>query len=217
MTERWQQWQQRFASLSLRERALILISGFVVLSFPAYYFWLEPMSLQQAKAKTAFIRLSAELKENQIQIDYSQRKLAEDPNAEIQRQVAQLRAQSGQIDRQLAIQQAGLIPVGEMAEVLEQLLQHSEGLQLLSLDSIAPEPVLTREEESDNSLNFYRHGIRLKLTGGYFPLLKYLQKVEALPQRFLWQLIEYQVDAYPRANITIDIYTLSSHKDFISA
>ncbi|WP_432468929.1 hypothetical protein [Agarivorans sp. Z349TD_8] len=217
MTERWQQWQQRFASLSLRERALILISGFVVLSFPAYYFWLEPMSLQQAKAKTAFIRLSAELKENQIQIDYSQRKLAEDPNAELQRQVAQLRAQSGQIDRQLAIQQAGLIPVGEMAEVLEQLLQHSEGLQLLSLDSIAPEPVLTREEESDNSLNFYRHGIRLKLTGGYFPLLKYLQKVEALPQRFLWQLIEYQVDAYPRANITIDIYTLSSHKDFISA
>ncbi|WP_432455976.1 hypothetical protein ACRRS0_11165 [Agarivorans sp. QJM3NY_29] len=217
MTERWQQWQQRFASLSLRERALILISGFVVLSFPAYYFWLEPMSLQQAKAKTAFIRLSAELKENQIQIDYSQRKLAEDPNAELQRQVAQLRAQSGQIDRQLAIQQAGLIPVGKMAEVLEQLLQHSEGLQLLSLDSIAPEPVLTREEESDNSLNFYRHGIRLKLTGGYFPLLKYLQKVEALPQRFLWQLIEYQVDAYPRANITIDIYTLSSHKDFISA
>ncbi|WP_432463820.1 hypothetical protein [Agarivorans sp. QJM3NY_33] len=217
MTERWQQWQQRFASLSLRERALILISGFVVLSFPAYYFWLEPMSLQQAKAKTAFIRLSAELKENQIQIDYSQRKLAEDPNAELQRQVAQLRAQSGQIDRQLAIQQAGLIPVGKMAEVLEQLLQHSEGLQLLSLDSIAPEPVLTREEEGDNSLNFYRHGIRLKLTGGYFPLLKYLQKVEALPQRFLWQLIEYQVDAYPRANITIDIYTLSSHKDFISA
>jgi MSHA biogenesis protein MshJ len=32
----------------------------------------------------------------------------------------------------------------------------------------------------------------------------------------LWQLIDYQVDEYPKADITIDIYTLSTNKDFIS-
>ncbi|WP_221075954.1 type II secretion system protein M [Agarivorans aestuarii] len=216
MSEQWQQWQLRFAALSLRERVLILITGLVVVVLPSYYLWIEPASLKQERAEKELVQATAKYNNNINLIEFSKNKLREDPNQDISRQLKQLKTQLAQIDQSLEQQQAGLIPVEQMAEVLEQLLQKSPGLVLVAMDSLAPKPVLSSEESNPDSLNFYRHGIRLKLSGGYFPLLKYLQVVEDLPQRFLWQLIDYQVDEYPKADITIDIYTLSTNKDFIS-
>ncbi|WP_220720215.1 type II secretion system protein M [Agarivorans litoreus] len=216
MSEQWQQWQIRFASLSLRERILILITGLIVVVLPSYYLWIEPASLKQDRAEKELAQALAKYHDNNNLIEFSKDKLREDPNQDVRRQLKQLNAQLTQIDQSLEQQQAGLIPVEQMAEVLEQLLQQSSGLVLVAMDSLAPKPVLSNEESNPDSLNFYRHGIRLKLSGGYFPLLKYLQIVEDLPQRFLWQLIDYQVEEYPKADITIDIYTLSTNKDFIS-
>ncbi|UPW18007.1 hypothetical protein M0C34_17500 [Agarivorans sp. TSD2052] len=216
MTEQWSHWQARFAALSLRERILILCVGLVVVGFPAYYLWLEPALIKQVKAEKEFVQLSKALDDNQQLIAFSKNKLREDPNTEINAELKHWQSQLSQIDSKLELQQAGLIPVEQMAEVLEKLLQKNEGLSLVALDSIAPQAVLSSSETSSDSLNFYRHGIRLQLSGSYFPLVKYLEILEALPQRFLWQLIDYKVDQYPKADIIINIYTLSTNKDFIS-
>ncbi|MDO6686841.1 MULTISPECIES: type II secretion system protein GspM [unclassified Agarivorans] len=216
MSEQWQQWQATFAGLSLRERLLILVTGLLVIILPSYYLWIEPASIKQNKAETELAEATRKYAENADLIEFSKMKLREDPNKDIKAELLQLHAQLEQVDKKLELQQAGLIPVEQMTEVLEKLLQKSDGLMLVSMDSLAPEAILSSAESSADSLNFYRHGIRLKLNGGYFPLVKYLQVVEELPQRFLWQLIDYQVLEYPRADITIDIYTLSTNKDFIS-
>ncbi|WP_427980883.1 type II secretion system protein GspM [Agarivorans sp.] len=216
MTEHWQHWQSVFSELSLRERVLILLTGVVLIALPTYYLLLEPSMLKQQQAERELSQANIALRETQQLIELSELKLRQDPNQAIARQLSQLQSQLSQIDSELAAQNAGLISVSQMAGVLERLLAKSEGLQLLAMESLPPQAVLSTEEQGAESVNFYRHGIRLSLSGGYFALLDYLQKVEALPQRFLWQLMDYQVLEYPATEITIEIYTLSSNKDFIS-
>lgn len=217
MTEHWQRWQGLFAELSLRERVLILLTGLVLIALPSYYFMLEPSMLNQQQAERELAQTKISLTETQQLIELSELKLRQDPNQATALQLSRLQSQLSQLDSELAAQNAGLISVEQMAGVLERLLEKSAGLQLVAMESLAPQAVLSAAEQGTERLNFYRHGIRLKLSGGYFALLDYLQKVEALPQRFLWQLMDYQVLEYPTTEITIEIYTLSSNKDFISA
>ncbi len=216
MTEHWQHWQSVFFELSLRERVLILLTCLVLILLPSYYLVLEPSMLKLQQAERELAQAKIALTEGRQLIELSQLKLRQDPNQAIALQLSQLQANLSQLDSELAAQNAGLISVSQMAGVLERLLEKSEGLQLLSMESLPPQAVLSAEEQGTESVNFYRHGIRLSLSGGYFSLLDYLQKVEALPQRFLWQLMDYQVLEYPATDITIEIYTLSSNKDFIS-
>ncbi|GGA96092.1 type II secretion system protein GspM [Agarivorans gilvus] len=216
MTEHWHRWQAIYAELSLRERVLILLTGVVLIVLPSYYFMLEPSMQQQQQAERELAQAKISLAETEQLIELSKLKLRQDPNQTIAIKLSQLQSNLSQLDSELAAQNAGLISVEQMAGVLERLLEKSDGLQLLAMESLAPQAVLSVEEQGTESLNFYRHGIRLSLSGGYFSLLDYLQKVEALPQRFLWKLMDYQVLEYPATEITIEIYTLSSNKDFIS-
>ena len=45
--------------------------------------------------------------------------------------------------------------------------------------------------------------------------MNYLQKLEQLPWKFYWQHFDYEVQQYPRALITLNIYTLSTSKWWI--
>ncbi len=67
----------------------------------------------------------------------------------------------------------------------------------------------------EQKVNLYKHGIRLQLEGGYFDVYQYLKALEALPRHFYWKQFDYQVKAYPGAVVEMEIYTLSTSKEFI--
>jgi len=45
--------------------------------------------------------------------------------------------------------------------------------------------------------------------------LEYLQKLEQLPNKFYWHRFDYQVLEYPKAQVSINIYTLSTQQWWI--
>ncbi len=104
-----------------------------------------------------------------------------------------------------------LIQAHEMPEVLEALLSRSANLHMVALTSLAPEPLMAGEQR----INLFKHGIRLKLEGGYFDVYQYLKALEALPRHFYWKQFDYQVQEHPRAVVEMEIYTLSTSKEFI--
>ena len=65
-------------------------------------------------------------------------------------------------------------------------------------------------------MNLYSHGIKLEFTGDYFSVLRFVEAVENMPNKLYWRSMDYKVDAYPKAAITLELYTLSINKDFIS-
>lgn len=56
---------------------------------------------------------------------------------------------------------------------------------------------------------FYRHSVEVTVRGSYADLLAYVQDLEKLPQKMLWQELRFKVDEYPRITLSLVVQTLS--------
>lgn len=61
----------------------------------------------------------------------------------------------------------------------------------------------------------YKHGVVLEFQGDYLSTVKYLQSLEALPWKFYWDGMAYKVQEYPKAQVTVNVFTLSLEKGWI--
>jgi len=66
--------------------------------------------------------------------------------------------------------------------------------------------------EEERIIGVYKHSVKITLKGEYFSVIAYLQKLEALNWKLFWENIEYQVDRYPGAVVTLEVYTLSTDR-----
>ena len=82
-------------------------------------------------------------------------------------------------------------------------------------DAAADEEGDSLSSSQDIGLNLYRHGIKITLTGDYFALQNYLRQLEALSWTFFWQEFDFKVKDYPMNELSIEIYSLGSKKEFI--
>jgi len=111
-----------------------------------------------------------------------------------------------------------------MNGLLERLLARNAGLRLLSLKTQAPQSVLHEKDPArdsdgkpvERSFDLYRHGVEIRLEGNYSQLQTYLAELEKLPQRLLWGPLSYRVIDYPRAEMTLTVYTLSPDKTWLT-
>ncbi|SIR54727.1 MSHA biogenesis protein MshJ [Aeromonas sp. RU39B] len=207
----WQQLAERVGGLSLRERALILLTGVVLLVMGLNEWWLTPQWQQNQKVARQLESERRDLEIVGLEIQGKQARLARDPDAEVRQQLSQAGRELSQLEQQLREQTVDLIAAEEMPGVLQAMLSHGEGLRMLEMQSQPPEPLLPKEQNA----NLYRHQITLVLEGGYFDVYRYLQALEGLPRHFYWRLFDYQVTDWPKARVELQIYTLSTSKEFI--
>ena len=135
---------------------------------------------------------------------------------------------SQDLDLYLQQETVNLVPPTQMPLLLENMLAGSQGVTLVSMQSIAPTPVLSSQTkkvdaESDaesndtvvDEINLYRHGVLLSLRGSYFDIQHYLTRIEGLKWQFYWKRFNYVVTGYPEALVEVELYTLSTSKAFI--
>lgn len=211
MKARWQRWSEKTLELSVRERALLLLAGCAVLCFPLYSWWMAPAVQQWQQTRLQIQQLTQQQQESNSAIAVLQARLVQDPDRAIRDELQTVNSQLLQLDMSLDKQTAGLIPASRMAETLQQMLVRSGKLQLQSLTSIKPTPLLPET----SAVNYYRHGVKLVLQGRYADIYAYLQALEALPQHFYWQTLHYRVDKYPQGTVELILYTLGDSKEFI--
>ncbi|ANB68259.1 type 4a pilus biogenesis protein PilO [Aeromonas veronii] len=207
----WQAWGQRIARLSQRERVLILLTGLVLLGAGSIYGWLDGADTRLQQDRMALSAAERDLEIMELENLGKQARLKWDPNQGVRDQLAQVEADLARIDDELKAQTVDLIPAHEMPQVLEALLSRSANLHMLALSSLEPTPLMAGEQK----VNLYKHGIRLQLEGGYFDVYQYLKALEALPRHFYWKQFDYRVKSYPGAVVEMEIYTLSTSKEFI--
>ena len=211
MKVQWQAWTQQVAALSLRERVLVLLTGLILLGAAGVYGWLDAADTRLTQDRQALIAAQRDLEILDLENQGKQARLARDPNLQVREQLGRVEASLGKLDAELKAQTVDLIPAHEMPAVLEALLSRSTNLHMLTLTSLKPEPLMAGEQ----SVNLFKHGIRLELEGGYFDVYQYLKALEALPRHFYWQSFDYRVIAHPKAAVAMEIYTLSTSKEFI--
>lgn len=209
--EQWQDLARKVAALSLRERVLILLTGTILLGAAGIYGWLDAADTRLTADRQALMAAQRDLEILDLENQGKQARLARDPNLQVREQLARVEQDLARLDAELRAQTVDLIPAHEMPAVLEALLSSSTNLHMVALTSLKPEPLMAGEQ----SANLFKHGIRLQLEGGYFDVYQYLKALEALPRHFYWQGFDYRVVDHPKAAVAMEIYTLSTSKEFI--
>ncbi|NOJ25575.1 type II secretion system protein GspM [Vibrio coralliilyticus] len=214
MQQLWLQLNDKFQTLSLREKWLLTLCGLVVLSVMLLVWLIEPtvkanhaLSGQLSSTKQTVQRLEGD-------ILLATAKLNKDPNQNINLEYKKLLTESQQLSEQLAQIIENLISPSQMARLLEDVLAGTKGLKLVSLESMTAEPI-TGGADNQTRTGYYLHPVRLELTGGYFSILTYLNALESLPVNYYWRSFSYTVEAYPTARLVLEVYTLGTRQEFI--
>ncbi len=223
-TNQYDELQTKFINLTQRERSLAVIAGVCLILLSGYVFFIEPMMLSVDKKQTQIERRQAELDSLDNKINELKVELNKDPNAPIKARLESLRQKIVEADNTLSNLTTDLIPAAQMPLLLENVFAQFATLDLIEMQSIAPTKILQQQTQGDKEqgaktetieANLYQHGVKLTLQGSYFDVQRYLERVEALPWKFYWKRFSYQVKEYPKAEVTVEIYTLSTTQAFI--
>lgn len=224
----WAELSSRYAALSRRERVLVALALVLGPLLIGNALLLDPQAARSKGMKNTIATESASLAAMQSQVTNLQQELSVDPDSGRKSELTALGEERQRLDEQLRQFGTVLVRPEDMNGLLERLLARHAGLRLVSLKTLAPQSVLrgkadakaeakeTEAVAAERSFDLYRHGVEIRLEGSYGQLQAYLAQLEKLPQRLLWGQLSYRVTDYPRAEMTLIVYTLSPDKTWLT-
>lgn len=235
---KWQEYSDKFNNISSREQYLIILTGLVAVIFITFSLFIDKSLIETSELEEKTTRLMSENKTSRSSIAMFEDALQKDPNEALNKQVLAYENKLKAVDDKLLLLTSELINPIQMRFALLELLQVQKGVSLQSFQLLGAQalmennddvPTENKEQNENNapSLNtnnktdsasdvtLYQHGIRLTLTGKYFQLRDYLTQLEAMSWKFFWKDFTYTLKEYPLGELQIEMYSLSTNKEFI--
>ena len=216
MNSKLKQYRQRFDAQSIRERGLIAISLIVVISFV----WWNNHAVTMMK-KTELLQaenqdLSVKVESTRAIVRDMRQRIAAGVHQEKEFQLARLGEELDEIEARLRANTVELIDPEKMFALMNQLIYRDSRLQLLSLKRREVKPAIpSLDDKQTEAPGIYRHVLEIELAGKYLDILRYMQTLESLDWKLLWDEIEINSDEYPRATVKVAISTLSTRKEWV--
>ncbi|MYN07892.1 type II secretion system protein GspM [Pseudoduganella aquatica] len=116
----------------------------------------------------------------------------------------------GMSDGRFAEPESGAAPVlNDTQRVANNLLQPAAAPANAAGAAAAPPgatpvPAPAKQEEL-----LYRHGVQLVLQGSYLDMVNYMEALEHMPSQLFWGKATLEAEDYPKARLTLTLYTLS--------
>ena len=214
MKNLWRSYGRRFDALSMRERVMVFAAIMCVIVFLGYEFGLSKPLSQNSRLAAQIVQHDTETAMSQQQTQILARSLALDPNDAVRKQIAELKGQIEERDLTVRGVQKGLVPPTRMAAVLENMLNRSQAVQLVSMKTLPVTALVERPVEEGAAVvvdqhQVYKHGVEITLQGNYIELMDYLAKLEKLPWQMFWAKTRMDASDYPKVRVTLTLYTLS--------
>ncbi|MGB5570939.1 MAG: hypothetical protein WBM81_16740 [Sedimenticolaceae bacterium] len=219
MQARWQEWLEKFARLSARERALILLAIFAVTYQCADLVILDRQFQQIQKLNDAIAQDNRAIVDLNNELNELATRVQDDPNRKMRDQIKIARADLDALQSRLVAATGELISPQDMARFLEELLVQESELTMLRLQTLDAKPLLVAQSDEGKAASpepaLHRHGFAIEFSGGYLATLRYLESLEKLPWRFFWDSVSYEVLDYPKSVVRLKLHTLSLSEDWI--
>jgi len=230
MSKHWQESSESFLKLTVREQYLILLTGLVAIFFIIFYLFIDNKMAINSHASKKIVQISSSNLSLKISVLELQAALQRDPNEDTRNKITQYESKLVKIDTKLLTLTSDLMSPIQMRYALLDLLKLEKGVSLLSFELLGAKPLLsepapnsssntsvasTNSNEKPASLNLYRHGIKITLSGRYFDLRDYLTQLEKLPWKFFWQDFNFKLIEYPNSELEIEMYSLGTKKEFV--
>lgn len=235
MKARLQALGAKFAALQQREKALIAVASVSVIGLGGYTLWAEPPMLRAAALRKQIAQQKTDMQNLQAQLVVMGTQVR-DPDAPNRAALKEIMGRLDAVDRSLRGYENTLVAPERMPQLLQSLVSRHKGLELLSLETLPPQPLLAPaakpEAKADGKTeakgpeakgteakapavpaakgnNIHKHGIEIRMAGNYLDLLAYVAELDGLPQKLLWGAMSLEVTAYPRSELSLTVYTLS--------
>lgn len=141
MKARWQALAAKFAALQQREKLLVMVMAVAVIGMGGHTFGIEPAQKRAAALKKQIGQQKAEMQTLQTQIAIL-RAAVNDPDAANKAALAEARQKIAASDAGLRQYDSKLVPPERVPQLLQSLFVRHPGLQLLSLETLPPSPLL---------------------------------------------------------------------------
>jgi MSHA biogenesis protein MshJ len=206
-------------SKKLRER--LLVGGFIIACavFGTASLFVGPLYTQSNQLHADITEQKNKIKQDKVELQTQQLIAQVDQNQSAMQQKIQLMATQEALDKQLGVSAIHFMSSDQVTSMLRQLLARQTQLKLIHLENSPADPVLGGAagvaSAVKNTSLIYKHALTLTLQGPYAQTINFLQDLENLPWGFLWEKVNYQVKHYPDGEVTIEIYNLSTSKEWM--
>jgi MSHA biogenesis protein MshJ len=189
---------------------------------------MEPLIKEETALQAQLTSKRNQLQLLNTQFEQLSRRQHTDPDDAGRQRLGELRRQFAQVEQELLQATVNLVPPEIMPDILQQVLNRSQGLSLIRLQGLGGTPLIANANDGvpatdqpgpatgSNLVTAYKHGMLIEFRGDYLNTLNYINALEDMEWGFLWDTIDYRVTAYPEAIITLKLYTLSLNKHWIT-
>lgn len=237
MKQQWQRLALKIDALSLRERVVIfaMLTLAVIMLLDTVLF--KPQSARQKQLSQQITLEQAQIAAIHAEIQQKVKSQGVDPDAAARTRLQALKQQSAQLQAAMRDVQKGLVSPDKMGALLESFLKQNGGLRLMSLKTLpvtgldelvatetkaagekpAAAPAAKDKQESPPAtVHVYKHGVELVVQGGYLDMMNYMAALEAMPWQLFWRGAKLRVEEYPKATLTLTLFTLSLDKAWLN-
>jgi MSHA biogenesis protein MshJ len=225
----WQRYLAWFAARQPRERLIVAVAVLGGILFLGYSYAIEPALLESRRAARSLAEAKAATAQAVATADVLAKQNL-DPDAPLRAELAGIANHMAEQSQRFEAVDRSLVPPAKVPALLESLLR-SRTLQLVSLRTLPPAPVIERKAAKAEGTsakpaaetapagpalpNLFKHGVEIRIAGSYADLLGYLSDLESSPQRLIWGRMDLAVAEYPRSVLTLTVYTLSLEKSWL--
>jgi len=223
MNKYYQQLSDYLKTLSLREKVLMLFVGIAVIYFAWDFTFFSAYTKQNKAHQSEVNAVQEEAAEIDNQFAAITKKLVEQghPNQALKKQIAEVTNDIAEVEEQLTDTFNSLVPPKEVTNFIRSLLLNNANIELISLNNepvqvidISSENNPTPDESKDTAV-LYQHATNIKLKADYVSLFNYLSKLEQSEWTLYWDQLEYKVENYPTAEVSLRVYTLSTDQHWL--
>jgi len=211
--------ENRFNKFSIREKVFIFVALLIAV-YSAWHTLLYDYLLatdEEVAKKAQQIKQQINLLEGQI--DTISEVLGRDPTFVLKQQSKELKNKNEALTREIYENLKNMVSSKDMNKVLSQLIQKSEGLTVVKMESLPSKPLFAAKNIQENGrsrkLQVFNHGLRVEMLGDYFNTLQFLKTLEKQNLNVIWDELDYEVTKYPKASVTIVLHTLSLDEGWI--
>jgi MSHA biogenesis protein MshJ len=242
MKQMWQRLAARIDSRNIRERGLLFAALVIIVIAITNGLVFKSMIAQQHQIERQTLEDRKVVQTIQTEIEKMVTPASVDPDAENRAKLAKLKTDADAADDAIRSLQQGLVSPDQIGKILENILEHQGKLKLVSLKKLpveslvasttpsppvggtslpiipnAPDQTAVKSAASGASAeSIFKHGVEITVQGQYFDMLEYLAALEKMPNQVFWAKARLQVNEYPKVTLTLDLFTLSLEKKWLS-
>ena len=202
-------------ALAVRERIIISITLMMILVALSDALFIKNFSNRATV-------LQHELTEFELKIETHQQKIIDlnniemiDLDKELKNNLEKESIRATQLDRKLLIIKNKLVSPNEMLPLLGSVLGEKNGLDLVSMSTLAP--IEINNGIKNSTIKLYKHQLRLDFIGNYEQVRQYVKSLENLNRKVFLDQLLFKTVEYPEGQFTLKVHTLTTGEALIGA